>query len=86
MHNPEDRRTITAAFAGERDADYALSLIATSGDITVAYTREVSYDDRGDVAIVVVAATVACEVQASRAETLIAGAHGVRIPSGATPP
>jgi hypothetical protein len=75
---------MTAAFAGERDAHLAMRLIAMSPEIVVGFTMRQVYGERGELQMVLLEATLADADQASRVETLMAGAHGVRIPSDDT--
>lgn len=73
--------TIAAAFAHDRDARYAIDLIASSPEIDAQFTRRNVLGERGDVQMVVLEATVSNPAQVSRVETCMVGAHGVPIPS-----
>jgi hypothetical protein len=72
---------VSAAFASERDAAYAASLIAQSPELVVRYVRRTILSERGDVQMVILEATLADPANAERVETCMAGAHGVRITS-----
>lgn len=81
---PLATRTVTAAFARERDAGYAVGLIASATDIDVRFTRRNVLNERGEVEMVVLEATLADPTQSGRVATCMVGAHGVRIqPEGA---
>lgn len=76
---PLASRTVTAAFAQQRDAGYAIGLIASSPDLEVRFTRREVVGERGEVQMVVLEATLADPTQASRVASCMVGAHGVRI-------
>ena len=70
---------VAAAFARERDAGYAIGLISSSPEIKVRFTQREVIGERGDVQMVILEVTLADPTQASRVETCLVGAHGVRI-------
>jgi hypothetical protein len=76
---PLSARTVAAAFAQERDADYAVGLIASSPDLDVRFTRRSVIGERGEVQMVILEATLGDPSHAGRVATCMAGAHGVRI-------
>lgn len=76
---PPTARTVVAAFAQERDAGYAVSLIASAPDIQARFSRRSIIGERGEVQMVVLEATLADPSQSDRVASCMAGAHGVRI-------
>jgi hypothetical protein len=70
---------VSAAFAQPRDASSAIGLLGSSPEIKVRLTRRDVIGERGDVQMVILEATLADPSQASRVETCMVGAHGVRI-------
>lgn len=76
---PPESHVVTAAFARERDAGYAIGLIGSAPDIVVRFARRSVLDERGAVQLVVLEATLADPTQADRVASLMSGAHGVRI-------
>ncbi len=71
---------VSAAFADERDADLAVRMIASSAGLDIlGYSRRMVLGERGEVQLVVLEVDLGDPRQASRVETCIAGAHGVRI-------
>ncbi len=79
MHTPNPGTTVTAAFADERDVEYAIGLISLSPEIAARYSRRSVLGERGEVQLVILEVTLADARQASRVETCLAGAHGVRL-------
>lgn len=75
------RSTVTAAFAQERDAGYALRLIASSAEIQARCTFRRVIGEGGEVQMVVLEASLADPSQAERVETCMAGAHGTPVPA-----
>jgi hypothetical protein len=73
--------TVAAAFAQERDASYALRLLASIASDEIRYTLRRVVGERGDLQMVVLEAALPSEELASRAETAMLGAHGVIIPA-----
>lgn len=71
--------TVTAAFADERDAGYAIGLIAQSPEIEARYNRRSVIGERGEVQLVILEVTLVDPRQAERVETCLEGAHGVRM-------
>lgn len=80
MRSPAGNRTIAAAFASERDASYAMRLIASIADHDIRYTLRRVLGERGDVQMVVLEATAPETDLAERLETAMLGAHGILIP------
>jgi hypothetical protein len=72
--------TVSAAFADERDAGYAMGLIAQSPEIKARFERRSVIGERGEVQLVILEVTLADPRQAGRVETCLEGAHGVRVP------
>jgi hypothetical protein len=72
-------QTVTAAFALERDAGYAIHLISQSPEIVVRFVRRNVIGERGEIQMVVLEATLPDSTHAERVETCMVGAHGVRI-------
>lgn len=71
--------SIAAAFAQERDASYAVRLMATtSADIRFTLRRVIGED--GEVQMYVLEASFSDPALASRVETAMEGAHGMLIP------
>ena len=71
--------SVAAAFAQERDASYAVRLMATvSSDIRFTLRRVVGED--GDTQMVVLEASFPDPALASPVETAMEGAHGMPIP------
>jgi hypothetical protein len=83
MRSTAGSRTIAAAFANERDASYAMRLIASIADHDIRYTLRRVLGERGDVQMVVLEATVPEADLAERLETAMLGAHGILIPPDA---
>lgn len=76
---PPAARTVIAAFAQERDAGYAVALIASAPDIQARFTRRAILNERGEVQMVILEATLADPSQSGRVASCMVGAHGVRI-------
>jgi hypothetical protein len=74
-------RTVAAAFAQERDASYAMHLIASIASLDIRYTIRRVLGERGDLQMVVLEASVPDAGLGERVETAMLGAHGVLIPS-----
>jgi hypothetical protein len=74
------RRRVAAAFAGERDAAYAIRLTATAIGEPVDYALRRVVSERGEVDMVVLEATCSCAAVGERVLTVMQGAHGVPIP------
>ena len=72
-------QSIAAAFAQERDASYAVRLVATTSDKIRFTLRRVVGED-GDVQMYVLEASFSDPALASRIETAMEGAHGMLIP------
>jgi hypothetical protein len=71
--------SVAAAFAQERDASYAVRLMATtSTDIRFTLRRVIA--ENGDVQMYVLEASFADPSLVSRVETAMEGAHGMLIP------
>lgn len=71
--------SVAAAFAQERDASYAVRLMATtSTDIRFTLRRVIG--ENGDVQMYVLEASFADPALVSRVETAMEGAHGMLIP------
>ena len=68
-----------AAFAQERDASYAVRLMATASS-EIRYTLRRVLGEDGDVQMVVLQASFADPALTSRVETAMEGAHGMLIP------
>ena len=80
-------RTVSAAFAKDADASYAVSLIVLSiGTDGARFARREVVDERGDAQMVILEATLTDVGDANRVETCMVGAYGVRIPSEARTP
>jgi len=75
--------TVTAAFARERDARYALGLIASSPEIQARFTLRDILGEAGDVQMVVLEATLEDPRLVTRVEMCMIGAHGTPIPAQA---
>ena len=73
--------TVSAAFADEREASYAVRLIGASPEIKARFTLRQVLSERGDVSMVVLEAHLADPGQVERVETCMMGAHGAVIPS-----
>jgi hypothetical protein len=71
---------IAAAFAQERDASYAVRLIASVSAVDVRYTLRRVLSETGDMQMVVLEATFPDPAMASHVESAMTGAHGVLIP------
>lgn len=80
MGRPTAICTISAAFADEREASYAVRLIGASPEIRARFTLHRVISERGDIAMVVLDVGLADRSQADRVETCLEGAHGVVIP------
>ena len=75
----QPRHAVAAAFAQERDASYAVRLMATtSTDIRFTLRRVVG--ENGDVQMYVLEASFPDPALISRVETAMEGAHGMLIP------
>jgi hypothetical protein len=72
-------QSVAAAFAQERDASYAVRLMATTSDQIRFILRRVVGED-GDVQMYVLEASFSDPALASRVETAMEGAHGMLIP------
>ena len=71
---------ISAAFATARDADTAIRMISTSAAIDiVGYHQRPVIGEQGDIQMVMLDVDLRRPDQASRVETCILGAHGVRL-------
>ena len=71
--------SVAAAFAQERDASYAVRLMATtSTDIRFMLRRVIA--ENGDVQMYVLEASFSDPALVSRVETAMEGAHGMLIP------
>jgi len=73
---------VAAAFAQERDASYAVRLMATTST-EIRYTLRRVVGEDGDVQMVVLEASFDDPALTSRVETAMEGAHGMVIPSEA---
>ena len=71
---------VAAAFAQERDASYAVRLIASVSAVDVRYTLRRVLGETGDMQIVVLEAAFPDPAMASHVESAMTGAHGVLIP------
>ena len=71
--------TVTAAFAQERDAGYAVALIASAADIDVRFVRRAVLSERGEVQMIILEATLTDPSHSDRVASCMTGAHGVRI-------
>ncbi len=80
MPSPACSRTVAAAFAQERDAGYAMRLIASIADRDIRYTLRRVIGERGEVQVVVLEATAPNAALGERLETAMLGAHGVLVP------
>ena len=78
MHRP--RFSVAAAFAGERDAAYAVRLFASASGAEVRYTLRHVIGEDGSVQMVVLEATCHDQTLVSRLETAMEGAHGMLVP------
>lgn len=72
--------TVAAAFAQERDAGYAMRLIASAVDDPVSFTIRQIVGEGGEVQMVVLEASCAQPSIAERLLTVMRGAHGIQIP------
>jgi len=70
-------RAVVAAFAGQRDAGYAMQLIASMGEAGLRPRSHEVIGERGDVQMIVIEVEPASDSLAERVETLMTGAHGV---------
>jgi hypothetical protein len=70
---------VAAAFAQERDASYAMRLIASIASLEIRLTLRRVLGERGDVQMVVLEASVPDGAIGERVETAMLGAHGVLI-------
>jgi hypothetical protein len=73
------RHSVAAAFAKERDASYAVRLMATASTEIRYILRRVLGED-GAIQMVVLEASFADPALVSRVETVMEGAHGMLIP------
>lgn len=79
MPSQADNHVVAAAFAHERDAAYAVRLISSfAGDVRFTLRRVLG--ERGDVEMVVLEATLACQDMVARVGTVMQGTHGVLVP------
>jgi hypothetical protein len=81
MRRPNRRpsHSVAAAFAQERDASYAVRLMATAST-EIRFTLRRVIGENGDVQMYVLEASFADPALASRVETAMEGAHGMLIP------
>ena len=70
---------VAAAFDQERDASYAVRLMATTSS-EIRYTLRRVIGEDGDVQMVVLEASFNDQALVSRVETAMEGAHGMVIP------
>ena len=77
-HAPSVR--VAAAFAQERDASYAVRLIASVSSVDVRYTLRRVLGETGDMQMVVLEAAFRDPAMASHVESAMTGAHGVIVP------
>ncbi len=70
---------LTAAFAGLRDAYYAVGILDSSADVTVRATVEPLYDERGNEQLILLRVDLD-GLDRERVLTAVAGGHGVVIP------
>ena len=75
------RHSVAAAFAQERDASYAVRLMASVSDADIRYALRRVLSESGEVQMVVLEATFADPSLASRIETAMEGAHGMIVPA-----
>lgn len=75
--------TVAAAFAQERDAGYAMRLIASTVDDPVSFTIRQVVGESGEVQMVVLEASCAQPSIAERLLTVMRGAHGIQVPTSA---
>ena len=71
--------SVAAAFAQERDASYAVRLMATASS-EMRYTLRRVLGEDGDIQMVVLEASFADPALTSLVETAMEGAHGMLIP------
>ena len=71
---------VAAAFAQERDASYAVRLIASVSAVDIRYTLRRVLGETGDMQMVVLEAAFPDQAMASHVESAMTGAHGVLIP------
>lgn len=76
---------VAAAFAQERDAGYAMRLIASAMDDPVSFTIRQVVGEAGEVQMVVLEASCAQPSIAERLLTVMRGAHGIQVPVEALP-
>jgi hypothetical protein len=79
---PMSRRpacTVSAAFAQERDAGYAVSLLTSAADIAARFERRSILSERGEVQMVILDVLFADPAQTSRVVSCLTGAHGVQL-------
>ena len=70
-------RAVIAAFAGQRDAGYAMQLIESMGEAGLRPRSREVIGERGDVQMIVIEIEPTSDYLAQRVETLRTGAHGV---------
>jgi hypothetical protein len=75
------RPTVAAAFARERDAEYAMRMIASAVDAHIEFTMRNVLGEDGDVQLVVLEATFDDPAFEARIVTVMVGSHGVIVPS-----
>jgi hypothetical protein len=76
---PASTGRVTAAFAGQRDAYYAVGILDSGADVPILATVEELYDERGNVQLVLLRVELE-GLDRERILTAVAGAHGVVIP------
>ncbi len=76
---PRSACTVTAAFAQERDAGFAVALIASASDIEARFVRRSVLSERGEIQMVILEASFADPEQSDRVASCMTGAHGVRM-------
>lgn len=70
---------LTAAFAGLRDAYYAVGILDSGSDVPVRATVEPLYDERGNEQLILLRVELD-GLDRERVLTAVAGGHGVVIP------
>jgi hypothetical protein len=74
--------SVAAAFATERDAGYAVRLLATAAsDAEIRYTLRRVVGEDGDVQMFVLEATFKSPALVERVQTAMEGAHGIVVPT-----
>lgn len=80
MPHRAGNNTVAAAFARERDAGYAMRLIASTVTDPVSFTIRQVVGEAGEVQMVVLEASCALPSIAERLLTVMRGAHGIQVP------